>query len=346
MTGADSSSFGSGRVVVLGVFAAEVTHEVDRLPDWGETLPDGASRLLPGGKGSNQAVAASRAGAEAHIITRLGRDEWAMMAIVLWRDVGVSAAVTHHDDAPTGTASTLISRQTGEEATIISPGVAVGMDGNDVNRRVGLLRAANVLMVGLEAPLRAVRRALEVARAAGVTTILDPDPLPDPGVLDDDLLALCDWITPDETEAHALTDLPTRTPQEAMAAAKALRARGVGAVALTMGAAGAVHAGPDGERHVPSPDARARGEVLGAGDAFAGVLAAGIAAGLDPVEVVRRACVGGALAITGGGGARAMPGREGIDAAMAGEGRGAPDEVDDGARNATRDGAGPAAASP
>ena len=238
----------SERVVILGVFVADTTYRAARLPRAGETILGEAFALGPGGKGSNQAVAAARAGGEAHMLTKLGRDPFGEMARATWREAGVRSAATLHDEA-TGAAFIYVDAATGDNAIIVCPGVAGTLSPADVEAQADLIAGARVLLTQLEQPIPAAMRALEIARAAGVTTILNPAPA---APLPDGMLALCDLVTPNESEAEALTGLPVRTIEEAEAAARALRAMGAGAVVVTLGERGALY--HDGARceHVPA----------------------------------------------------------------------------------------------
>ena len=111
-------------IIILGVFVADTAYRAERQPKMGETILGNSFSLGPGGKGSNQAVAAARAGAETHFITRLGRDPFADMALATWAKAGVLPAITQHDDSYTGAAYIFVEHGTGNNAIIICPGVA------------------------------------------------------------------------------------------------------------------------------------------------------------------------------------------------------------------------------
>ena len=169
-------------------------------------------------------------------------------------------------------------------------------------------------MTQLEQPIPAARRGLEIARAAGVTTILNPAPA---AALDDAMLALCDYITPNETEAETLTGLPVTTLAEAEAAGDALMARGVGAVIITLGARGALYRDRARSVHVPVISAGPVVETTGAGDAFNGGFAVALSEGRDVIEAVRFGTATAGISVTRAGAAAAMPLRDEIDALLA-----------------------------
>lgn len=301
-------------VVILGVFMADLTFRAVRQPRMGETLPGLGFALGPGGKGSNQAVAAAKAGARVHFLTRLGRDTFADMARATWTEAGVMADVIEDAESHTGAASIFIEAATGDNAIIIAPGAAGRISVADVSARRSLIAGASVFITQLEQPLDAAVHALEIARAGGARTILNPAPA---GPLPDGMLALCDYVTPNESEAELLTGRPVHTIDDARSAAEALRRAGAGAVIVTLGERGALyHDGVD-SRLIPAFHAGPVAETTGAGDAFNGGFAAALARGMAPQDAVRFGCATAAIAVTRPGAAAAMPERAEIEALIA-----------------------------
>lgn len=292
------------RVVILGVFVADTAYRAPRAPKIGETILGDSFALGPGGKGSNQAVAAAMAGAETHFITRLGRDPFADMALKTWAKAGVTPAITQHAESYTGAAYIFIEAATGNNAIIICPGVASTIGPADIEANAALIASASVFVVQLEQPMAAAVRALEVARAAGVTTILNPAPA---APLPEGMLALCDFVTPNESEAEALTGLPVTSVAEAELAAQALRGMGAKAAIITLGEKGALYQDAARTVHVPAIRAGAVLETTGAGDAFNGGFAASLAAGADPVTALRFAAATAGISVTRAGTAPSMP---------------------------------------
>ncbi len=303
-----------GRVVILGVFVADTAYRAERPPRMGETIMGHSFALGPGGKGSNQSVAAAMAGAETHFISRLGADPFANMALATWAKAGVQPAVTQHADSYTGAAYIFIEAATGNNAIIICPGVAGTISVADIDARADLIASADVFIVQLEQPMDAAVRALHIARAAGVATILNPAPA---ASLPDGMMALCDYITPNESEAEALTGLPVTTVDEAVAAARALRAMGAGAALITLGDKGALFHDGAQTVHVPVISAGPVLETTGAGDAFNGGFAAALSEGMDPIAAVRFGCATAGISVTRAGTAPSMPSRAEIEALLA-----------------------------
>ncbi|RVC57240.1 ribokinase, partial [Mesorhizobium sp. M00.F.Ca.ET.038.03.1.1] len=189
-------------VVILGVFVADTAYRADRQPRMGETILGNSFKLGPGGKGSNQAVASGKLGADITFLTRLGVDAFADMAKQTWRDAGVKSAVIDTPDSYTGAAYIFVEEGTGNNAIIVSPGAAMLISPADIETHAGLIRSAGVFVTQLEQPIDAALKALEIARGAGVTTILNPAPA---ASLPDRIYMLCDYVTPNETEAEGLT---------------------------------------------------------------------------------------------------------------------------------------------
>ena len=302
-----------GRVVILGVFVADTAYRAPRQPKMGETILGRSFVLGPGGKGSNQAVAAAMAGAETHFISRLGRDAFADIALATWARAGVHPAVSQHADSYTGAAYIFIEDGTGNNAIIISPGAAAEISEQDVDRNAGLIGGAQVFVTQLEQPIPVAFHALKLARAAGVTTILNPAPA---AGLPAGMLGFCDYVTPNESEAEALTGVAVTSVEEALVAARALRAGGAGVAIITLGDKGALF--HDGARtvHVPPFKAGPVVETTGAGDAFNGGFAAALSEGMDPVAAVRFGSATAGISVTRPGTAPSMPSRAEIEALL------------------------------
>lgn len=305
----------NGRIVILGVFVADTAYRAERQPKIGETILGRGFKLGPGGKGSNQAVAAARLGGDVSFITRLGQDAFADLARQTWADAGVKACVTHHPDSYTGAAFIFVDDATGNNAIIVSPGAAADMTVDDIEAQADLIGSAGVFVTQLEQPMTPAIRALEIARTAGVTTILNPAPAAD---LPEAVFALCDYMTPNEAEAEALTGVVVNSPESAGEAAGVLIAKGVGAVIVTLGEAGALYCTATGISHVPAVKAGPVVETTGAGDAFNGGFAAALARGENPEDAVRFGCAVAGLSVTRAGAAPSMPSRQEVESLLAG----------------------------
>ncbi|ABG33207.1 ribokinase [Roseobacter denitrificans] len=299
-----------GRVVILGVFVADTAYRADRMPRMGETIMGKSFALGPGGKGSNQAVASARLGAETHLISRLGQDDFGRLALETWRTAGVTPHAVQMADSYTGAAHIFIEESTGDNAIIIAPGAAAFISPQDVQAQAALIKGADVFVTQLEQPMDAAVKALEIARQASVTTVLNPAPA---APLPPGMLALCDYVTPNETETEALTGVAVTDAGSAQKACEALSEMGVGRPIITMGEQGAYLAG---HGLVPAVNAGPVVETTGAGDAFNGAFAAALSEGMPVERAVQYGCATAGISVTRPGTAPAMPSRAEVEALL------------------------------
>ena len=291
-------------VAILGIFVADLAFRAGRLPKIGETIIGSGFKMGPGGKGSNQSVAAARVGANVTLITKLGRDAFGDIALKTWKDEGIVARAAQSDTEATGGAFIFVNHDTGENAIIVYPGAAGAISTGDVDAAADAIRGARVFVTQLEQPVAAAQRGLDVARAAGVTTIFNPapaEPIPDA------IYPLCDYIVPNETEAAMLTGLPVATLNDAKRVGDALLAKGARNALITLGERGALLHTSKSSIEIPAFQAGPVVETTGAGDAFVGGFAAALARGTDPVEAARFGCAVAGISVTRPGTAPSMP---------------------------------------
>jgi len=299
------------RVCVLGIFVADLAFRAARLPAMGETVLGSAFALGPGGKGSNQAIAARRAGAEVSLISRLGADAFGALARRTYAEEGVDdSRVAEDPDHGTGAAFILVEEGTGENAIVVTMGAAGQLVPADVDAAADVIAGADVFATNCEVPVPVARRGLELARTYGVRTILNPAPAVP---LPDDVYPLVDFLTPNESEAASLCGRPVDGPDAARAAAAAFRERGVGCPVITLGAAGALVGDAAAGVLVPAVDAGRVVDTTGAGDAFNGGFAVGLAEGRDPRAAAAFGCAVAGLSVTRPGTAPSMPTRAAVD---------------------------------
>jgi ribokinase len=302
-------------IVILGVFVADTAYRAGRMPRMGETILGQSFALGPGGKGSNQSVAAAMAGGDVGFVTKLGRDTFADMALATWAKAGVTSLATQHAESYTGAAFIFVDHATGDNAIIISPGIAATLSAADVEAQAEVIGGAKVFVTQLEQPQEAAIRALGIARAGGAATILNPAPAAE---IPDAMLALCDYVTPNETEASELTGIEVRDLASAERAAAALLARGVAKAAIvTLGENGCLWFDGAAALHVPALNAGPVVETTGAGDAFNGGFAVALAEGMAPEAALRFANATAAISVTRPGTAPSMPSRAEIEALLA-----------------------------
>lgn len=303
------------RVAVLGIFVADLAFRAPRLPVMGETILGQGFKDGPGGKGSNQAIAAARAGAEVRMITRIGRDTFGEMARRAWAADGIDvSSVIEDSDLPTGAAFIFVSTETGNNAIIVESGAAARLSPEDVAAAETAIASAGVLLTQFEQPVATAMAGLTLARRHGAITILNPAPAVS---APDAIFGLCDYITPNETEAASLTGLPVTNVAEARVAAAELVRRGARNAVITLGENGALLLGAAGDTLLPAFPVAQVVDTTGAGDAFNGGFAVALAEGLSPIEAVRFGCATAALSVQKAGTAPSMPMRAEIEALLA-----------------------------
>ena len=296
-------------VTVLGSLNIDISLLVPHLPGPGETvLASAAATFGAGGKGANQAVAAARLGAAVSMAGCCGDDEFGarLRAGLVAEGIGVTGL-----RAVPGVASGL-ALITVDPAGENSIAVAAGANGlaGDAEVAAAFAQQCDVLVLSAEVPVPVLGAALRRARADGVRTVLNLAPIPDGAA---GLLAECpDWLVVNAQEAAALAGRPrdAATADEVAPGRDAAAALAAGLrdahVVVTLGAAGAVLAGPSGTAAVPGFRVTAV-DTVAAGDAFVGALAVALASGLEPAAAVTAACAAGAAAATRRGAQAALP---------------------------------------
>ncbi len=304
-------------VAILGVFVADLAFRAGRMPAMGETIFGSGFKLGPGGKGSNQSVAAARVGADVTFISKLGADDFARIARDTWAREGINARVAEVADQPTGAAFIFVDDKTGDNAIIVVAGAADTIGPADVDAAADAIRDAAVFITQLEQPAATALRGLEIARAAGVVTVLNPAPA---APVDDAIYALCDYVTPNEHEATVMTGVPVTSVDDARKAGDVFLRKGAGAALVTLGAAGALLHTPGESVLVPAFKAGPVVETTGAGDAFNGGFAAALARGASPKDAVRFGCAVAGISVTRKGTAPSMPSLAEVEALLAASG--------------------------
>ena len=302
-----SESQGAGTVVVVGSINVDQVVTVDRLPLPGETLIGSSMTLSPGGKGANQAVAAARRGARTVMIGAVGDDGRADDALPHLRSSGVDVGGVDTVPGPTGLAVVSVGGDS-ENTIVVVPGANGAVSASFVGGHAGALAEAAVVVLQGEIPVDGIAAAVQHAGGRVVFNLAPVIDVPadvvkaaDPLVVNEHegRLVLAAWgATAGAPAAGAASDEEARVDDESVVAS--LRAQGVTSVVMTRGAAGAIVSDASGTVLVASPRVAAV-DSSGAGDAFVGALAAGLAAGASLLESARDAVRVGAFSVTGVG---------------------------------------------
>lgn len=291
-------------IAVVGSFAVGLTMKVERFPESGETLLGAGYRMDHGGKGSNQAVACARLGAQVSFVARIGTDALADMALKLYRDEGVDSAwLRQEPDRPTGVGFILVKSGTGENCIALDPGANNLLTAEAVAASEGTISRAQVVLTQLEIPTDAAEAAMKLGRTHRAVTILNPAPA---RAVPPSLLQLVDILTPNQSEARTLLGIESGTKADPAEMARALIRRGPRQVIVTLGEDGAYMATADFEKHFPAISVTSI-DSTGAGDAFNAGLAVSLARGEDLESAVKFAVVTGGLAVTREGVISALP---------------------------------------
>ena len=300
----------SGRVIVIGSVNVDLVVSGARLPGPGETVTGGRFERHDGGKGGNQAVAAARLGAQVEFIGAVGSDSFGAEARTALAAAGVGVDGLATIEAATGIALILVD-PAGENLISVASGANRALEPDRFVAALTRLRpvAGDVVLVSNELSPAAVAATLRAAKAAGARTILNPAPADG---LEPALLELADILTPNRGELSLLAG--ARAGSDETEAAERLR---VGeAVVVTLGAAGALVVPRDGPAWRVPAVAVEVSDTTGAGDAFNGALAAGLAEGRPLAEAVRRAVAAGSLATTRAGAREGLPTAIELEATM------------------------------
>jgi len=292
-------------VVCIASWNVDLVSRVARPIALGETLMASHFEISPGGKGSNAAVAAARQGAGVSLIARIGDDDFGRMGLDLWRTEGIA---TEHVEVARGEASgvaQILVYPDGDNSIAVFPGAGARLAVRHAQAALATLASCRVAMASCEVPLDATMEAFRIARDGGAVTVLNPAPA---HPLPDELLRLCDVLTPNENEVPVLAALAGGASVDA--GAQALLERGAKALLVTLGAAGCMLYRPGRPPHGISGRRMTVVDSIGAGDTFTGALAAAMARGEPLPEAMRWANAAAALSVTGRGAIGGMPGRE------------------------------------
>ena len=272
--------------------------KVPHLPRAGETVLGDRLGRYPGGKGANQAVAAARLGGQVGMVGRVGADDFGAELVANLAANGVDASGVERDNSAATGAALIFVGPEGQNMIAVAPGANGRLDTFDIERAVARLQSGDVLVMQLEIPMAVITAAAVAARRLGARVLLNAAPAQplDPGLLDQ-----VDALVVNEGEARAIVD--KASPE---AAAAALHAIGPRIAVVTLGPAGSVFCDETSVHrvepfHVTSVDA------TGAGDAFVGALAVGLANGLPTEAAMRFANAAGAAATTSLGAQVALP---------------------------------------
>ncbi|WP_395302671.1 ribokinase [Enterobacter mori] len=299
----------AGNLVVLGSINADHILNLETFPTPGETVTGSQYQVAFGGKGANQAVAAGRSGANIAFIACTGDDDTGERVRKQLASDNIDVApVSVVEGESTGVALIFVNAE-GENVIGIHAGANAALTTERVEAQRAIISGADALLMQLESPVESVLAAAKIAHENHTTVVLNPAPA---RVLSDELLALVDIITPNETEAEKLTGIRVENDGDAARAAGALHDKGIGTVIITLGSRG-VWVSANGEgRRVPGFKVKAI-DTIAAGDTFNGALVTALLEGRAMDEAIRFAHAAAAIAVTRKGAQPSVPWRKEID---------------------------------
>ena len=299
------------KLSILGIFVADLAF-FGKIPKVGETILGEDFVVGPGGKGSNQSVAAGKAGASIDFITKVGDDDYGKMAFRIYKETNVGSDYVYiSKEHSTGVAAILLNKETGENAISVVPGAAGALTIQDIDNAKDVIINSSIFLTQLEAPMEVVVHALKIAKENNVTTILNPAPA---AKLDSSIFPLVDYFTPNESEASFYASGEIKNRDDAEKYGQEFLDLGVKNLLVTLGDQG-VYFQNNNEKHF-EPSLSLGSKVIdtsGAGDAFSGAFATALCEEKSISDSIKFANAFAGISTTRIGTANSMPSREEID---------------------------------
>lgn len=301
------------KVVVFGSFVVDMMSRAPHLPVPGETVKGSLFKMGPGGKGFNQCVAAHKAGAQVTMVTKLGKDSFANVALDTMDSLKMDKThlfYTQTDE--TGIALILVDEQSSQNEIIIVPGACNTITKEDVSKVEELIGSAEYVLLQLEVNQDANEMVAEIARKNGCKVIVNTAPY---AAMTDEFLKNVYMVTPNEVEAEEITGIKIDGLESAKKAAEFFRGKGIEDVVITLGSRGVFVSSKGRDEIIPAYKVKAV-DTTGAGDAFNGGLLAALAEGKNIWDAVKFSNALAALSVQKMGTTPSMPTREEIDGFM------------------------------
>ena len=293
-------------ICVFGIFVADLCFFSHTIPIRGQTILGTKHLVGPGGKGSNQAIAAARLGGEVKLITKLGNDNHAEMALSLYKNLGMQIDTIIQDSKlTTGVAGIMIDEKTGDNIINVIPGAAAHLDIKDIDEKINIIKNSKFFLTQLETPTEVTSYALNKAKDSGSITILNPAPA---AKIKDSDFKLIDFFTPNEKEAGFYLNRNIETNKDIEDAGNDLLKKGINNVVITLGSKGVYFANAKEKYYVDAFELKTNVvDTTGAGDAFNGAFAYALANGYKNKEALIFANKVAGISTTKLGAANSMP---------------------------------------
>ncbi len=292
------------KVIVFGIFAVDISFYTSRQVKAGETLIAHNSKIGPGGKASNQAIASKKLGAETLLISRLGNDNFKDYAIGVWKKNGLKYLISIDNKNPTGKAGIFINNKTAENSVIVDPGASQNLTLKDFSSNQHLFNEGDIFLTQFEQGVETTITCLKKAKEKKMLTIFNPAPF---NKISKDVFNYCNIITPNQVEAEQLTGLELKGKSDIKKAMFSIADLGVSKIIITLGKKGAAVFENNKLFFSPGKNYGKAIDTTGAGDCFNGALASQLSLGKELKESVDFACSAAALSVLKKGTAESMP---------------------------------------
>ena len=293
-------------ICVLGNFVADNSFYAKKLPTKGETVFGTGFQIGPGGKGSNQAIAAARLGSKVSFLGKIGDDANGKMAIELYKKNKIDQqTIIISKEHPTGVAGLMISKEDGTNSIIVCPGASMEITKDEVDKYSSLITSCKVFLTQLEIKTEVTLHALKLAKKGNAITILNPAPAVK---IEDEFFKYIDFFTPNETEAQFYFGKKIESYEEAKLAGDFFLKKGVKNSIITLGEKGAYFSNASLHFSVPALNLKRKViDTTGAGDAFSGAFASGLDKKMEIKDCLNFAIKASGISTTKKGAADAMP---------------------------------------
>jgi ribokinase len=296
------------KIIVIGSSNTDMVIKTEKLPLPGETILGGVFLMNPGGKGANQAVAAARLGGKVTFLTKRGNDLFGNQTVgLLMREDISTEYIVKDPELPSGVALITVDSK-GENSIVVAPGSNGNLLEEDIPSEILNPENFDILLLQLEIPMKTVEYSASIAYGNGIKVILNPAPS---SKLSDNLLKHTWLLTPNETEAEAITGVEITDVSSAAYAASIIQQKGVKNVIITLGGTGAYVTTESFSELIPGIKVKAV-DTTAAGDVFNGALAVAISEGKDLHEAVIFANKAAAISVTRMGAQASAPYRNEI----------------------------------
>jgi len=292
----------SKKILVIGSSNTDMTIKSPRLPAPGETILGGTFVMGPGGKGANQAVAASRLGGDVTFICKVGRDMFGENAVKGYQKEGIDTSHTLYSDQASGTALILVD-DSGENCIAVAPGANGDLSPADIDSVADVIKKADYLILQLEIPVESVLRAAKIAHEAGVYVILNPAPA---CKLHEEIFKYISLITPNQTESALMTGIEVKDEASRTKAIDSFHKMGVKDVIVTLGSKGSLVCQGNEQIMVEALKVKAV-DATAAGDTFCGAVCVALSEGKTLEEAARFATKASALTVQKMGAQSSIP---------------------------------------